>query len=55
MHVYLTKSNVSLDNFLAKVPAAKRPLAETPTFERIAKARDAKYKGVDKICGYEAA
>ena len=44
LYLYLVKSNVQLCNFLAKSPARHKPLAKTSMFERIAAARDAKYK-----------
>ena len=42
--MYLSKANVLMCNFLAKVAARKRPLASTLVFERIAKARDERHK-----------
>ncbi len=44
MYIYLAKCSILLCSLLAKELARKRLLAETPMFERIAKARDDKYK-----------
>ncbi len=51
MFIYLSKANVLLTNFLSKEPARKRPLAKTLVFERIAKARDGRYRQLIKEAG----
>ena len=44
MYMYLVKSNPLLCSFLTKGASRTKPLAKTLMFERIAAARDAKYK-----------
>ena len=53
MYIYLVKSSLLLCNFFAVQPARKKPLAKCLMFERIAQARNDKYKALVKsMCGH---
>ena len=47
-YMYLVKSSLLLNNFFAVQPARKKPLAKCLMFERIAQARNDKYKALVK-------
>ena len=50
-YMYLVKSSLLLNNFFAVQPARKKPLAKCLMFERIAQARNDKYKALVKGTG----
>ena len=50
-YMYLAKSSLLLCNFFAVQPARKKPLAKSLMFERIAQARNDKYKALVKGTG----
>ena len=50
-YMYLAKSSLLLCNFFAVQPARKKPLAKSLMFERIAQARNDKYKALVKCTG----